>query len=55
MNGVDAIAFTAGVGENDDAQERRSAVIWDILERRSIRKRTMSMEKKRLFHLMIPK
>lgn len=30
MNGVDAIAFTAGVGENDKQPERKSASTWAI-------------------------
>lgn len=30
MNGVDAIAFTAGLGENDDTHVKQSANILDI-------------------------
>ena len=54
MNGVDAIAFTAGLGENDDATRAAIGEYLDCIGAKIDAERTMCTEKQRSFQRMIP-
>ncbi len=55
MNGVDAIAFTAGIGENTSFIREKSFLIWDIWESSLIRRQTMCVAWRKLFPHRIQK